>query len=88
MISKQLVHDIVAFHNTWIKNKHIIAAIEIFCSDFIGVKFSYWTRTPDGYLKDHVIFIVKNIYNREDFNNYTVEVSRKLAECSLENDDD
>ena len=87
MISKQLVHDIVAFHNTWIKNNHIIAAVEIFRGKFISVKFSYWTFTPDDYLKDHVFYIVKNICNREDFNNYTAEVNRKFAEYSLKNDD-
>ena len=79
MISKKLVHDIAAFHNTWSKDNHVIAAVEIFRGKFIGVRFAYWTLRPDGDINYQAFCIIKDIKNREDYYNYTIEVNRRVT---------
>lgn len=78
MINKQLVHNVATFHNNYTNNKHIVATIQHFLGKSVGARFAYWSIGSDGYVDKLLFSVSKDIYTKEDYDNYVKEVNDKL----------
>lgn len=80
MISKQLIHKVVTFLNTFNSNKNIIWSIKIININRprIECDIRIWELNKNDWLEDCISYITDNIHNIEEFNDFKEKVNKKL----------
>ncbi len=77
MITKQLMHDIITFCNSYIDNKNIIISITKY-SKFIDVGINVWTINDDGFIDKNIGTINSYINDTNDFKKFKEKVLNQL----------
>lgn len=81
MISKQLIHKVIAFLNTFNSNKNIVWSIIIFNTNIprIQCNIQVWTLSKDSWLGTYIASIAYNIHDIEEFNNFKEKINKELS---------
>lgn len=77
MITKKLMHDIIAFCNNYIDNKNIIISITKY-SKFIDTAINVWNVNNNGFIENCIGSIYSYIGDINDFNNFKEKVLNQL----------
>ena len=79
MISKQLIHKVIAFLNTFNSNKNVIWSITVWNNHpRITCNIGIWSLDNNDFIKNSIGSISDNIHNIEDFNKFKEKVNKEL----------
>lgn len=76
MITKKLIHQIVAFLNNYL-NDYVLCGYTYYCKKYIEVKFSIWT-IKNNLIDKSVVNYGQFIENEKDFNSFKEKVIKNF----------
>lgn len=77
MISKKLIHQVVAFLNNYLGNANIITGYTYYGSYYIRVYFAIWS-TKNDHIQNQLKNYDRYIENENDFNKFKEEITNNI----------
>lgn len=80
MISKQLIHKVITFLNTFNSNKNIVWSITIFNTNNSRIicNIQIWKLDKNDFIEYNIGSISNTIHNFKEFNNFKEQVNKEL----------
>lgn len=80
MISKQLIHKVITFLNTFNSNKNIVWSITIFNTNNSRIicNIQIWKLNKNDFIEYNIGSISNTIHNIKEFNNFKEQVNKEL----------
>lgn len=79
MITKQLIHKVITFLNTFNSNKNVVCSITVWNNrPRINCSIHIWSLDDNDFVTQCVGSIVDSIHNVGEFNNFKEKVNKEL----------